>query len=74
MSKSSELITKELIDIYTIIESDEEIEIHKPVYINIEKDDSYSVTDYPATIHIENTKVVVCLWKEIKHMHVTVLK
>ena len=73
MNKSSELITKELIDMYNIIETDEETEIHEPAFIKIDKDHKYNMNSDSVVIKIENSKIIVNLWIKTKYMHVTVL-
>jgi len=75
MNKSSELITKGLIEMYRIEENDNEneISIHSPAFINIDKDDKYAVYGNSICVTIENSKVIVNLWIKNKNMHVTVL-
>ena len=58
---------------YHIEVTRDEIHIHDPAYINIERDNDFQIVNGEKTLRIYNNKVVVSLWKDITNMHVTVL-
>ena len=49
------------------------VHIHEPSYINVRKDELYTVEKNDNCILITNSKVCVSLWINTKIMHVTVL-
>jgi len=73
MKANVEDITEKLRSMYDIEVKEEEIYIHNPICINIQRDDNFRIEDGMITLRMINKKVVVNLWKDILNMHITVL-
>ena len=57
---------------YHIIRRKDRIAVHRPAYVNIDFDESFSVDSNEITCHISNSKVNVTLWRNQHFMHVAI--
>lgn len=65
-------IPKELIEKYQIVNEPDCLNINYPAYVNIDIDESFTVTEDGTTINFENNKCIVSIWKSTLLMHVTI--
>ena len=57
---------------YRIGNSKNTINIHNPAYIMIDKDKGFEISQREAIWEIRNSKLIVCLWKNVENMHITI--
>ena len=70
--KTIELLPKNIIDIYRIQQENNHVIIFEPVYINIEIDDKFSITEHELAYWIRNNILYITLYKDIKFLHITI--
>ena len=59
---------------YEIRNTQNELTISKPCYINVDKDCFFNIERSESCIRIKNSKVNISLWIDILNMHVTVYR
>ena len=72
--KALTLLPRKIKKTYSIRREKDCIDIHDPVYINIDFGDKFEIYKQGCTWVIKNGKVAVALWVKVKIMHVTVFK
>lgn len=70
--KALTLIPKKIKKDYEITRRNNAINIHTPVYVNIDFDKSFEISQGLCTLSISNDKCVVSLWKSVYKMHITI--
>jgi len=66
------LIPKKVQKTYDIERDKNCIEIHSPVYVNIDFDDSFRIEKDYYTVSIKNSKCVVSLYLNTFNVHITI--
>ena len=65
-------IPQKLISDYGIEFLDDSIHIHKPAFVNIDKNDRFKIRETDGAFELYNSKVTVVIWKSIIHLHISV--
>ena len=70
--KALSLIPKKVKETYHVRKRKDCIEVHSPIYVNIDFDERFEITKHKDEIKIRNDKCVVCLYLYIEYIHITI--
>jgi len=73
--KAMTLIPKKVKKMYDIVKwQNSDISVNSPAYVSIYFDECFRIIETKMEIKIQNSKCIVCLYKDIKNMHITIYK
>lgn len=72
--KALTLIPKKVREMYHIRKSKDCLDIHSPIYVNINFDEKFSIKTSKNSVDIGNDKCIVILFRKTKLMNITIYK